>query len=322
MADSAMIDKNVLEVINKNKPSEVAITKTITLKSIDKERQATSKTAKPKKITPKHQQIQQVSVIKIKKSKKKKAAPTASVVKGMQQLTSVIKRMMALFQDMRREEKAEHEKLLKRFDELEDQNQKLAKGVLAVADMVRDQTTTSDSIQAKLEEVYTLVKKSEEAVAVASVQAQIKSKPIMRDDLSLPGNKSFSSFPSLSSSTSSPFSSDRLPERKPLFLDRMPKFSGPLPQPLQMGGSRQQQMPPLQPFQSQQAQTVSGASNMSSAQYPLDANFPKPIKAAKAPPVPFAMSMEPAEELRQQGQAKRSEDDNQEQEEQRPQQLP
>lgn len=309
MADDAMIDKNVLEVINKNKPSEVAITKTITLKSVDQERKVTSKTAKLKKITPKHQQTQEVSVIKIKQSKKKKAAPTASVVKGMQQLTSVIKKMMALFQDMKREEKTEHEKILKRFDELEDQNQKLAKGVLAVADMVRDQTTTSDGIKAKLEEVYALVKQSEEAVAVASVQAQIKSKPIMQDDLSLPGNKSFSS---LSSSPSSPFSSDRLSERKPLFLDRAPKFSGPFP-------SSPQSQPLRQP---QTMQAMPTMPPPTSSSYPLDANFPKPIKATKAPPVPFAMSMGPAEEPRQQGQAKRSEDDNQEQEEQRPQQLP
>ena len=316
MVDTHELDPNIVDVINKHKPSEVEITKTVTLKTVDTRRLGEQNKEKVTKTLPsKKKALKKVKVAKktptLKKKRKrasvkkranvkktgvrkgakkvrsvttkttvtKRTAGTKTLRSGVSKLTSVVKELVSLFKDIKKDKKKEHDKILRRLEELETQNQKLARGILAVADLVSKQT---DLIKSKQLE--------QPLQAVQQDSPKPQAPTVHTDDLSLPGK--------------SAFPQDRLPERRPLFLDKMPSFTrqgppqGPpqgqqgLPMGFQPGQMPPQGMQP-QPFP-QQDQPVIG---------PEDMGFPKPIQTNAAPAPPFENPQQPEEpQQRQEGQ--------------------
>ena len=117
----------------------------------------------------------------------------------MDKLAKVVRQLVVLLSDLQKDTRTEKTKLWKKMEDLETQNEKIARGILAVADLVREQ-------QAKHEETMEAKKQP------------VSSPRMSMDDLRLPGMQPPMQMP------------DRLPERQPLFLNKMPQFREAPPQ--------------------------------------------------------------------------------------------
>lgn len=224
------LDKNVLEVIAKQASGEHAVAQPVALKVADRkrtEKQAPVKQKKPK--TTKKTNNSRVT-------EKTTTTNQKSIAGSMDKLAKVVRQLVVLLGDLQKDMRTEKTKLWKKMEDLETQNEKIARGILAVADLVREQST-----------------KHEETVEAR--KQPVPSPRMSMDDLRLPGMQPQMQAP------------DRLPERQPLFLNKMPQFRE---MPMQNQQS-QQQFPPVQ----------------------QQVNFPQPaIQQFKMPDLPLPMIKE------------------------------
>ena len=263
MVDEHELNKSIIEVMNKNQPSNVEITKTISIKAVDDNRKgkatikkvtkgksAKRKTVKRKttkrKVGKKKKVVAKVVKKRIKRKTRSSTKTTQStLISSVNKLTGVVKELVKALKD--KKDEASHKKIMRRLTELEQQNQKLARGILAVADLVKNQG--SDESQ-------------EEQLPTPEPQP-MRRPPVNTEDLTLPGrNQQQGSMP-------------RLQQRRPLFLNRAPSFTE-VPQ--------QQQQAPREPMMN--------FPELGSQQMPSPQAQP-PIQQNTAPLPPFSGQQQP-----------------------------
>ena len=205
MVDEHELNKSIIEVMNKNQPSNVEITKTISIKTADdsrkgktkatkiiKRKTAKRKTAKRKttkrKITRKKGVVAKVVTKTVKRKKRSSQKTTqTTLISSVNKLTGVVKELVKALKD--KKDDSSHKKIMRRLTELEQQNQKLARGILAVADLVKNQGSDD----------------GQEEQAPAPEPQPLGRPPVNTEDLTLPGrNQPQGNMP-------------RLQQRRPLF---------------------------------------------------------------------------------------------------------
>lgn len=258
------LDKNVLEVIAKQSSAENNVTQPVALKVADRKRaekktvQTTKTTTAPQVNVVIHQQAPvkqkkpktQEKTNNLKVTEKTTNTNQRSIAGSMDKLAKVVRQLVVLLGDLQKDTRTEKTKLWKKLEDLETQNEKIARGILAVADLVREQ-------QAKHED------------AEETKKQQMPSPKMNMNDLRLPGMQPQMQMP------------DRLPERQPLFLNKM-QFNQQQQFPQQPTQTSQQMPPYQQPYQQQEQQRFPPVQQQ--------VNFPQPsIQQFKMPDLPLPM---------------------------------
>lgn len=289
------LDKNILEVIAKQSPMGAEAAQPVALKVVDNKRvekklvQATKTTTAAPQVNvvihqaaPAKQEKQRVyNPLKQKKKAKRKKHAKMIVAKkikpsvtvnsnsihgSMDKLAKVVRQLVVLLGDLQKDTRAEKMKLWKKLEDLEIQNEKIARGILAVADLVREQHTQHEDYEE----------------ARRQHMQQTPPTKMSMSDLRLPGLQSQMQMP------------DRLPERQPLFLNKMPQFRE---MPMQNLPQNQQATPIQQmPSYQQQQQVPPPYQQQSQPSFPpvqQQVNFPQPpIQQFKIPDLPLPIIKE------------------------------
>lgn len=276
------LDKNVLEVIAKQASGENAVAQPVALKVADRKRAEKKMTTKTTTTAPQvNVVIHQQAPVKQKKPKTQKKINTLKVTEkttntnqksiagSMDKLAKVVRQLVVLLSDLQKDTRTEKNKLWKKLEDLETQNEKIARGILAVADLVREQQATHENVE-------------------ETKKQQMPPQRMSMNDLRLPGMQPQMQMP------------DRLPERQPLFLNKMPQFrevptqnqqnpnmqnQGQMQFPQQPMQAPQQMPPYQQSYQQQEQQRFPPVQQQ--------VNFPQPpIQQFKMPDLPLPMIKE------------------------------